>query len=1227
MTGGKALVAPYYYTLSPVPIPKHAMMMTMQHTMQAQGAQGVAKAVAGGCKVRQGSLGAVPSSGPGGNGNGSGLVIPPYNPNGKNKQQQSQQQFQSFSAVASTLVGGAAGSGGTGVKCRSDPKGAQRNRLSQDGSSFEEEMEKGEILEVEINHHHHHDVYTASLELDAGADRLKEFVEKIRAEMEANRRTPRRDSSDEIDPEEDVHIIEDDSDDEEEEEEEEEDEEEDEDSDDDSTQEDEADGHFEGTHTQSHRSHEESSNDSGISDEMTEKSKTTLDSLSRSSDATQTSGGGSKAGAHQAQVEAEVKNVKIPSSHLQAEKEIGGVGGGVHGPLAKKGSSSCSTSSSTSVSSTKLNVAHNGSNQNPSLVVTNGSNHLPNKQSVVVVLSSQDVVSATSVYSATASSSCNNCSCAAASATVSCVEHSLSCVVDHSDKLDNSDKPAHFSEQTMSHTDHCDEDDVDDGRRDKAQITQTPLFRCQSDKGKTPGSVETMVVLADDNHSHAHQQQEATHQANVKVDKCTETKEEDFTFLRDLNADKPLKSILAQRREQFFSTPANSYSAATSGGSPSYNYQHSSVTIHPTCCRNHQYIASLQSQLCTNSNMANVTATAAPPSEPLIVKIVDGGTLQSTEPEKPNGPANDKQLLPAANCERVQLQRLERQKKAKVERVESSEDSTSSSSDLASASPGAAENGTTDPSWSSSSSSSLAGLGATEPCPQLLPQKLTRTTSVDVATSTTTVVTTEAVSVAETTVATVTFNLPGDGETTPVVVAAPVEVVEQLVLATNNGNSHAPYSNHRSLATITTQTSNSSSTSSKSYSLLLESDFSSFESTEPPSSFSTSGGSTSNAPSAKPVATTSSAILNKCVDNNNIETVSSSAPSSGGDNQQLNNEQSVCATTSGGPIKKASSMDSEIKRLIESSDELETSDKSTTDTTNTTSGGIRKGILKRGTSLGGGGGGLRVVVVEGGIGPEIAVTEESDEELEEDEDEEDSSSGDSRASTQSIRHGYSSDGEEDSIVCNGPGDKRGRSEGGTTTGDTSEGDSSINSNRSTNGSFKQKLGKGNFLRVESNDSTAEGEEEEEEDEEEFGAGFGDEEEDDLSHCSVATINRYGTFESLEKLESEDTVGELQGGGAGRGGMGMPRSKARFTFEDEDDDEEDEDLFEEDFETDFNFRFPSQIQDNTYSKWLHIFVFVGAFGGVVWWEILKPIASLVGKAFSVLSHFLFGESLQ
>lgn len=91
------------------------------------------------------------------------------------------------------------------------------------------------------------------------------------------------------------------------------------------------------------------------------------------------------------------------------------------------------------------------------------------------------------------------------------------------------------------------------------------------------------------------------------------------------------------------------------------------------------------------------------------------------------------------------------------------------------------------------------------------------------------------------------------------------------------------------------------------------------------------------------------------------------------------------------------------------------------------------------------------------------------------------------------------------------------------------------------------------------------------------------EDEDLSHCSVANMNRYGTFESLEKLENEDSISGLP-----EISRALPRSKARFAFdEDEEEDgieemEDEEDLFEEDFESDFNFRFPMQIQDNTYS---------------------------------------------
>lgn len=165
-------------------------------------------------------------------------------------------------------------------------------------------------------------------------------------------------------------------------------------------------------------------------------------------------------------------------------------------------------------------------------------------------------------------------------------------------------------------------------------------------------------------------------------------------------------------------------------------------------------------------------------------------------------------------------------------------------------------------------------------------------------------------------------------------------------------------------------------------------------------------------------------------------------------------------------------------------------------------------------------------------GPEIVVTQESPE-------------------TPTAKTSYSSDGEEDdSILCNGKVDSS---------------------------HFSLESERKGFLRVESNDSTAENYGDDDD------YNF-DDEEDDLSQCSVATINRYGTYESLEKLEnieSEDSVGGLPDFS-----RPMPRSKARFTFEDEDSDD-DNDLFEEDFESDFNFRFPSQIQDNTYSKLIYI----------------------------------------
>jgi hypothetical protein len=114
--------------------------------------------------------------------------------------------------------------------------------------------------------------------------------------------------------------------------------------------------------------------------------------------------------------------------------------------------------------------------------------------------------------------------------------------------------------------------------------------------------------------------------------------------------------------------------------------------------------------------------------------------------------------------------------------------------------------------------------------------------------------------------------------------------------------------------------------------------------------------------------------------------------------------------------------------------------------------------------------------------------------------------------------------------------------------------------------------RGSFLRASSDESTMEnfGDDDEE---------FNFEDEEDLSHGSVAAINRYGTYESLERIdECEDGLGGLPDFA-----RSLPRSKARFTFEEED--EEEEDLFEEDFESDFNFRFPTQIQDNTYSECL------------------------------------------
>ena len=141
--------------------------------------------------------------------------------------------------------------------------------------------------------------------------------------------------------------------------------------------------------------------------------------------------------------------------------------------------------------------------------------------------------------------------------------------------------------------------------------------------------------------------------------------------------------------------------------------------------------------------------------------------------------------------------------------------------------------------------------------------------------------------------------------------------------------------------------------------------------------------------------------------------------------------------------------------------------------------------------------------------------------------------------------------------------------------DEEQGTSSIISNGRSRSS-----GKNEFLRVGSNDSTAENYGDDDD------YNFDDEDDEDLSHCSVATMNRYGTFESLEKLEGDDGLGTLPDFR-----NNMPRSKARFTFDDDDDD--DEDLFEEDFESDFNFRFPGQIQDNTYSK---LFSVVGRWRG-------------------------------
>jgi len=114
----------------------------------------------------------------------------------------------------------------------------------------------------------------------------------------------------------------------------------------------------------------------------------------------------------------------------------------------------------------------------------------------------------------------------------------------------------------------------------------------------------------------------------------------------------------------------------------------------------------------------------------------------------------------------------------------------------------------------------------------------------------------------------------------------------------------------------------------------------------------------------------------------------------------------------------------------------------------------------------------------------------------------------------------------------------------------------------------------NFLRVSSNDSTVENYGDDDD------YNLEDEDDEDLSHCSVATINRYGTFESLEKLEDGEEGGS---GGISDFPKPMPRSKARFTFED-DDDEDDDDWFDDDLNSDFSLRYPSQIQDNTYCKW-------------------------------------------
>lgn len=359
------------------------------------------------------------------------------------------------------------------------------------------------------------------------------------------------------------------------------------------------------------------------------------------------------------------------------------------------------------------------------------------------------------------------------------------------------------------------------------------------------------------------------------------------------------------------------------------------------------------------------------------------------------------------------------------------------------------------------------------------------------------------------------------------------------------------------------------STSSKSYSLLLESDLSvAHQTAEDEDTRVGSGPPGSHGCSSRSTNYNSSAIT--C---NNHDTYCTRT------NANSKNNSSVAITTT-----STVTLVSDVRRedLVESSCDLDSSTSGSS--VSTTSNSKIPLLASKGPSSGGGSSftsssSSRVVVVvtsgaqlsssesrgdaEQGChpaGPEIVVTQESDPE---------ESSSHSSNENINTRHGYSSDGEEDSIVCNGKAVDSVASDGGGSSGGEAGGSGCSSSNRSSKG----------FLRVESNDSTAENYG----DDDDYNFDD-DDEEDDLSHCSVATINRYGTFESLEKLESEDTVGGLPDFH-----RAMPRSKARFTFEDDDDD--DDDLFEEDFETDFNFRFPSQIQDNTYSKFISQYSFL------------------------------------